>query len=98
MKRSYIFIGAAIISLTMIVLLVCCKPVVSAARSTKPEGVKTYQSIEIQPQDSLWSIAETYAADCGLSTRDYVKELKSINRLESDRIIAGGYLVIVQMK
>ena len=36
-----------------------------------------YKSIELKSGDTLWDIAETYAAACGLSIPEYVQELKA---------------------
>lgn len=55
---------------------------------------KYYTSIEIQEGDSLWTIAEQYREHSGITTRDYVKELKCINRLGEDTIHAGNYLTV----
>ncbi len=55
---------------------------------------KYYKSIQIQPGDSLWSIAEENRDAHYASTKDYVKEIKQINSLSSDQIHSGQYLTI----
>lgn len=54
---------------------------------------KYYTSIEIQKGDTLWDIAQEYAADFA-SISDYVEELKELNGLGDDRIHAGQFLTI----
>ncbi|MDO5418157.1 MAG: LysM peptidoglycan-binding domain-containing protein [Lachnospiraceae bacterium] len=54
-----------------------------------------YTSIRIQEGDSLWSIASRYAPQSPMDTREYVMELKKMNRLAGDTIHAGHYLTIV---
>lgn len=66
-----------------------------ADETTQPELQKYYTSIEIQKDDSLWKIAEEYAANCGMTTTDYVKELKRMNGLGEDVIHWGNYLTIM---
>lgn len=54
-----------------------------------------YTSILIENGDSLWSIASRYASMTHMDVREYVEELKRINRLTTDRIHAGHYLIVV---
>lgn len=56
---------------------------------------KYYTSIEIQSGDSLWSIAEMYAENSGLTTAQYIKELKSMNSLKEDTIHSGQFLTVM---
>ncbi len=67
------------------------------ARTADTE-VKCYKSIEIQPGDSLWSIAEEYQDAHYTSTNEYIKEIKQINHLQSDLIHSGRYLTITYYK
>ena len=55
---------------------------------------KYYKSIEIQPGDTLWDIAEETMTSEYDSIPEYVEVLKEMNALESDRIEAGQYLII----
>ncbi len=61
-----------------------------AGETAIPALEKYYTSIEIQKGDSLWSIAGTYLENSGMTTAQYVKELKNINGLHS-----GQYLTVV---
>lgn len=55
---------------------------------------KYYKSIEIQPGDTLWEIAEdTMTAEYN-SVAEYVQVLKDMNNLDSDDIQAGQDLII----
>lgn len=56
---------------------------------------KYYTSIEIQKGDSLWSIAGKYGENSGLTTSQYIKELKNINGLKEDTIHSGHYLTVM---
>lgn len=54
-----------------------------------------YMNIEIQPGDSLWSIAEQYNKNSGMEIREYIKEIKQMNHLASDKIKSGDTLAVV---
>ena len=55
---------------------------------------KYYKSIEIQPGDTLWDIAESTMTSEYDSVQEYVQVLKDMNNLGSDDIQAGQYLMI----
>lgn len=62
----------------------------------EPVSYKYYKSIEIQPGDTLWSIAETYRSgnSSGISIYEYISEVRQINSLESDSIQDSSYLTV----
>lgn len=53
-----------------------------------------YKSIEIQPGDTLWDIAENTMTSEYDSVTEYVQVLKDMNDLQSDDIQAGQHLII----
>lgn len=55
---------------------------------------KYYTSIKIEQGDTLWSIAEEYISHEYESIYDYIRELKQINNLTSDIIIAGQNITV----
>ncbi|MBQ6230060.1 MAG: hypothetical protein IJJ74_02965 [Eubacterium sp.] len=59
---------------------------------------KYYTSISIEDGDSLWSIAEKYAAPESGSYSDFISEVKQINDLHGDQIEYGCSIVIPQYK
>ncbi len=54
-----------------------------------------YKTISIKEGDCLWTIAEEYAPDAGMSTSDYVSQLMKMNSLSEDTIHTGRNLVIM---
>ena len=54
-----------------------------------------YTDIQIEKGDTLWSIAKTYNKNSGMEIRDYIREVKQMNRMISDNIEAGDSLTIV---
>lgn len=65
-----------------------------AEEQMSPDYHKYYTSIEIREGDSLWAIAERYGSHSGKTTDEYIKELKTINRLGEDVIHTGNYLTV----
>lgn len=56
---------------------------------------KYFKSIQIEKGDTLWSIAnENMDIEHYSNASEYVKEVKSINSLASDRIVAGNYIIV----
>lgn len=56
---------------------------------------KYYKSIEISKGDTLWSIAnDNFDPEHYRNTQEYVAEVKKMNSLTSDDIIAGSYLIV----
>lgn len=95
MKRVVGFI----IAVTACVLAFC--GFVSYAKEkqeTEEELYKYFTSVEIQPGDSLWSIAESQLSqmdvECGCSVEEYIEELRQMNGLTGDTIYAGRYLTV----
>lgn len=60
-----------------------------------PESQKYYTSLEIQRGDTLWGIASEYASSCGMTTAEYITELKNMNGLKEDVIHSGQHLTIM---
>ncbi|GKH32865.1 LysM peptidoglycan-binding domain-containing protein [Muricomes sp. OA1] len=62
--------------------------------SEQPVNFKYYKSIEIQPGDTLWDIAEEYITEDYSSVSEYIMVLKEMNSLSTDDIQAGQNLMI----
>lgn len=55
---------------------------------------KYFTSYEIQPGDTLTSIAQEYTKNSDINTAEYIKEVKKNNMLSSDKITAGKNIII----
>ncbi|MFT4105844.1 MAG: LysM peptidoglycan-binding domain-containing protein [Lacrimispora sp.] len=66
-----------------------------AGEMEREAAEKYYTSIEIQRGESLWSISERYRENSGLTTAQYMKELKNMNGLKEDIIHSGQYLTVM---
>lgn len=58
------------------------------------EKEKYYTSIEIQPGDSLWSIASEYMSEEYESVQEYIEDIKELNGMGTDEIHAGKFIII----
>lgn len=65
----------------------------SQAHSSK-QVTTYYISYEIQPGDTLWSIADEYMTPEDHSRSEYISKVKALNHMLSDDIIAGNYIII----
>ena len=94
MKKFTAAISALVLVLCMSVLLGCNFSDASGSREEAPVEHRYYKSIEIQPGDTLWGIAEEFMTDEYSSVNEYINEVKKINGLDSDDIQDSQYLTI----
>ncbi|MBP5304611.1 MAG: LysM peptidoglycan-binding domain-containing protein [Lachnospiraceae bacterium] len=85
------------ITLALTVLLICSAVIcfastVSAKSSVKRE--KYIAKVYVEYGDSLWSIASENFSSEYSDTAELVEEIKKINHLYSDKIIAGEYILV----
>ena len=81
----------------VILIAVCLFTAVSGLRTvnaTAPDTYKYYTHLTVEEGDSLWDIAGRYMGHEYKSRAAYIKEVRSINHLESSRIYAGSVLVV----
>lgn len=90
-----------IIALAASLFLLISIPILFISFSTEANDMehqpsyKYYKSIEISRGDTLWSIAnDNFDSDHYKDTYEYVTEVKKLNSLTSDDIIAGSYLIV----
>lgn len=88
-----------LVILALMVFMMSClfgKTLVVASGEERDSGFsRYYTTIRIEEGDSLWTIAETYRKNSGMEIREYLYELKKINGLVSDRIMAGESLTVM---
>lgn len=67
----------------------------------KPPGQEMasyYTCIQIQPGDTLWSIAKAYTEGTDIPADAYVRQLKQMNSIGEDTIHAGNYLTVMYQR
>ena len=75
--------------------VVLATSVFSARHAAYAESVSnvTYETIRVQPGDSLWSLAEEYPIE-GLSTQETSDMIRNVNHLEHGSLAAGAHLKV----
>ena len=86
-------IVAVAVALTLFFVL--ATSVFSARHAAYAESVSnvTYETIRVQPGDSLWSLAEEYPIE-GLSAQETSDMIRNVNHLEHGSLAAGAYLKV----
>ena len=95
-KRIWIIVIAALAGI--LIALGARNIATSAKQNETAVRNSCYESYTVRENETLWSIAGKYAARNQMTTQEYVNELKRVNGLTSDKIIAGGNLVVVYEK
>ncbi|MBR1692003.1 MAG: LysM peptidoglycan-binding domain-containing protein [Lachnospiraceae bacterium] len=83
-----------------LVLIICAAISTHAFNAKAKSGVtgqtlyKYYKNIEVQPKDTLWSLAtENYCAE-KQTLQEYITEVQNINHLNDEQIIVGNHIVL----
>lgn len=86
-------IVAVAVALTLFFVL--ATSVFSARHAAYAESVSnvTYETIRVQPSDSLWSLAEEYPIE-GLSTQETSDMIRNVNHLEHGSLATGAHLKV----
>lgn len=93
--RKRIFLsGTILVVLFVMVFTIIGLKDVSATNNSDNPIYKYYTSYEIQPGDTLTSIAQKYTVNSNVSISEYIREVKKNNNLVTDRITSGKYIVI----
>lgn len=88
---TLIISALAIISLSMLLISFSTE----ANDMEHQPSYKYFKSVEIAKGDTLWSIAnDNIDYEHYKNTYEYVSEVKKMNSLTSDRIIAGSYIIV----
>ena len=86
-------IVAVAIALTLFFVL--ATSIFSARHAAYAESVSnvTYETVRVQPGDSLWSLAQEHPIE-GLSTQETSDIIRSVNHLEHGSLDAGAHLKV----
>ncbi|WP_281813472.1 LysM peptidoglycan-binding domain-containing protein [Vallitalea longa] len=87
-------IYVSVVCLCAIFILSNCLLGKNYAKGLEIKPNKSYISIMIEENDTLWSISKKNMSKEYYTTKNYIKELKSINNLTSDIIYKGEYIII----
>lgn len=92
--KKRLLISGLIITVMLFAILTLDNFVNVSATNDKENLYKYYTSYEIQPGDTLTSIAQKYTVNSDVSVSEYIDELKKDNRLATDKITSGKYLIV----
>lgn len=93
--RKRLFLSGTIVAIVLVTIItISGLKNVSAINNGENPIYKYYTSYEIQPGDTLTSIAQKYTVNSNVSIAEYIEEVKKNNQLVSDRITSGKYIVI----
>ena len=71
--------------------------IIPAEAQNLSTGNRVYKQIMVEEGDTLWSIAVEYKPqDC--SIEEYIAELKKLNAINGDTILAGYNLTVYEME
>lgn len=93
-RRNRTFLTLLLLTLVITVCL-SFTSVVLAGNKKEEQTYKYYTSVQINPGDTLWSIANTYYAGSNMETAEYIKEIKRLNNLSTDNITSGQYITVI---
>ena len=68
---------------------------VNAQNNDIVQKYKYYTSYQVQPGDTLFSLAKKHITENQISVDDYVEEVKNINNISSGKITAGNNIIII---
>ncbi len=81
----------AIICILFIIILLTSGMNIFASAEEK-EVYTYYKSIEIDENDTLWSIAKEYAPDSDIE--NYIAEVEEMNGIDGNQIHTGDYIIV----
>ena len=96
MTKKAAVTGLIFAAMMAAVLVIGLNTIHSSAEKAQTEREKIYECIQINTDDSLWTISERYAKEYGCSTKEYVQTLRDMNQLTTDQILAGNHIIIVK--
>lgn len=80
-----------------VIVFICFAAIsgVSASGNVK-EVNKQYRSVLVSEGDTLWDIADEHndKSLSDMTNKEYIKEIESINKISSDSITAGNYVIV----
>ncbi len=93
-RRNFALLSLFVV-LTLIVAVFFVSTSSQAGSIDTARSCKYFKSIMIEKGDTLWSIAnENIDTEHYSNTSEYIKEVKAINSLATDKIAAGNYIIV----
>ena len=80
-----------------IIIFLCFAAIQGVSAIGSVNSVDTqYRSVLISDGDTLWNIADEHndKSLSDMSNKEYIKEIERINKIRSDSITAGNYIIV----
>lgn len=94
LRRMFILTGIAVV---LVLAFTLSYHALLTHANTELENIsyKYYTSVQVQPGDTLWSLADRYAdSEHYASQEQYITEVMNTNHLTGEDICAGNYLIL----
>ena len=91
--RVELAISLVLIVIALLAIFFLNRPMTASASQEKTYQ-ECYRSIEINPGDTLYKLADQYKKDPSVSRRQYVNKIIETNHLTSQNIYSGMSLVV----
>lgn len=93
-RRVFILAGIAVV--LVLVFTLSYHALLSQANTELGDvSYKYFTSVQIEPGDTLWTLADRYAdKEHYVSQDQYIVEVMSMNHLDDENIYAGNYLIL----
>ena len=93
-RRVFILAGIAVV--LVLVFTLSYHALLSQANTELGDvSYKYFTSVQIEPGDTLWTLADRYAdKEHYVSQDQYIAEVMSMNHLDDENIYAGNYLIL----
>lgn len=93
-RRKIKLLGLVILLVVIFLTIIFATKTATAKRDNNSYRIKQIASVEIKKGDTLWSIASTYISDEYKDMNEYIEEIMISNRLSSDTVHAGSYIIV----
>lgn len=94
LRRMFILTGLAV-ALVLAFALSYHALLTHANTGLEDISYKYYTSVQVQPGDTLWGLADKYAdSEHYASQEQYIEEVMGTNHLTGEDICAGSYLIL----
>ena len=75
--------------ISIVTIIICmCLSVINGSANVSGSSMTVYETVIVQPGDTLWDIAESYAKP-NTDIRSFVHEIEELNSINGGNIYAG---------
>ena len=82
------------ISIICLVVILTAVFSINSKASESRESYKYYTSYQVQPGDTLWTIADNFVSTEHNDKEEYISEIRKLNHMLDDDLLAGEYIVV----